>query len=273
MTIYRLALIRQDSLLAACFDRRTTSSFGTEVLDPYQSSPLSHKSAMDHMVDFLLRSNVVADESDQPNLALRRDLANALDIIKWRTHRESYDQLESAEIQYQCQIHHLDLQFGFVKAWLCRPALRHLARLDTDTSGLTIERELYAMCLQSARYCLYAFVKLSTLCDYPFRSWSIIHNGLSTFLLLALSGELKRDADLRATFGELLDLFESGYAIPRADHHDIDQGAHLPPAYTRAIKALRQMFLRDNITTTNDQNTLTSSCNRNLDATNPVIPR
>ena len=116
MTVYRLNLIRQDSLLAACFDRRTVSPLGTEVLDPYHSSPLSHKSAMDHMVDFLLRSSVIADESDEPDLALRRDLANALDIIKRRTHRESNDQLESAKIQYQCQIHHLDLPFGFVKA-------------------------------------------------------------------------------------------------------------------------------------------------------------
>ena len=210
MTTHRLALIRQDSLLAACFDRRTTSPFGTEVLDPYRSSPLSHKSAMDHMVDLVLRSNVVADESDRPNLALRRDLANALDIIKRRTHRKNNDQPDSAEIQYQCQIHHLDLQFGFVKAWLCRPALRHPAHLDTDASSASIEKELYEMCLQSARDCLYAFVKLSTLCDYPFRSWSIIHNGLSTCLLLALSGDLKRDAHLRATFGELLDTCECG---------------------------------------------------------------
>lgn len=273
MTIYRLALIRQDSLLAACFDRRTTSPIGTERLDPYLSSPLSHKSAMDHMVDFVLRSNVVADESDQPNLALRRDLANALEIIKRRTRRDSDDRHESAEIQYQCQMYHLDLQFGFVKAWLCRPALRHPAHSDTDASGKSIERELYAMCLQSARDCLYAFVQLSTLCAYPFRSWSIIHNGLSTFLLLALSGELKRDVHLRATFGELLDTFESGYAIPRVDYHDIGQSAHLPPAYTRATKALRQILLCDSITTTNEQNSSMSSYNHTLNATDPVTPR
>jgi hypothetical protein len=43
---------------------------------------------MDYMVDFILRSDIVGDESDQPNLTLRRDLANSLDIIKRRTHTE-----------------------------------------------------------------------------------------------------------------------------------------------------------------------------------------
>lgn len=254
MTIYRLALIRQDSLLAACFDRRTTSPVGTEILDPYLSSPLSHKSAMDYMVDLILRSNIVADESDRLNLTLRRDLANALDIIKRRTNRVSYDQPESAAIQYQCQIHHLDLQFGFVKAWLCRPALRHLDHLDTNTSAVSMERELYALCLQSSRDCLYAFIQLNTLCVYPFRSWSVIHNGLSSLLLLALTGELRRDPHLRATLGELLDTFESNHAILGADRSITDQGAHLSPAYTRVIKALRQMFLRDSVPFINEKN-------------------
>lgn len=252
-------MIRQDSLLAACFDRRTTSPVGTEILDPYLSSPLSHKSAMDHMVDFILRSNIVGDESNQPNLMLRRDLAKSLDIIKRRTHRESDNQPESADIQHQCQIHHLGMQFGFVKAWLCRPALRRLGCLDSNTSGVVLERELYAMCLQSCRDCLYAVVKLNTLCVYPFRSWSVIHNGLSSLLLLALTGELRRDAHLRATLEELLDTFESSHAISGTDHHATDEGANLSPAYTRAIKALRQMLLRDSNAATNEQDLSTAS--------------
>ena len=270
--MYRLALVRQDSLLAACFDRRTTSPVGTEILDPYLSSPLSHKSAMDYMVDLILRSNIVAEESDRPNLTLRRDLANALDTIKRRTDRVSYDQPESADIQHQCQIHHLDLQFGFVKAWLCRPALRRLDHLDANTSGVSMERELYALCLQSSRDCLYAFVQLNTLCVHPFRSWSVIHNGLSSLLLLALTGELRRDAHLRATLGELLDTFETNHAILGADNLTTDQGTHLSPAYTRAIKALRQMFLRDSIPTTNEQNVTAVSYENYNDTANSAAP-
>jgi hypothetical protein len=213
---------------------------------------------MDHMVDFILRSDIVGDESDQPNLTLRRDLANALDIIRRRTHRESDNQPETADIQYQCQIHHLDMQFGFVKAWLCRPALRRLEYLDTNTSGVALERELYAMCLQSSRDCLYAFVKLNALCVYPFRSWSVIHNGLSSLLLLALTGELRRDANLRATLGELLDTFEGNHAISGADHRALDQSSNLSPAYSRAIKALRQMLLRDSNAATEEENLSTT---------------
>jgi len=214
---------------------------------------------MDYMVDCILRSGVVADESGKPNLILRRDLANALDVIKKRTQRAGNDESQPTDIQHQCQIQHLDLQFGFVKAWLCRPALRGLSHLDADAPDVALQKELYETCLQSLRDCLYAFVQLNTLCVYPFRSWSVIHNGLSSFLLLALTGELQRDAHLHATLGELLYTFESNYATSGADPHDVDQVAHLFPAYTRAVKALRQMFLRDSITTVNGQNTRRAS--------------
>jgi hypothetical protein len=164
------------------------------------------------------------------------------------------------------------MQFGFVKAWLCRPALRHLGRLDTNTSGDVLERELYAMCLQSCRDCLYAFVKLNTLCVYPFRSWSVIHNGLSSLLLLALTGELKRDPHLRATLGELLDTFESNHAISGADHRALDQSSHLSPAYTRAVKALRQMLLRDSNAATNEQDPSTASPEHSRQTANSTAP-
>jgi hypothetical protein len=255
----RLVLIRQDSLLAACFDRRTTSPSGTQILDPYHSGPLSHKSAMDHMVDFVLRSEIIADESDRPNLILRRDLANALDIIKRRTQRENNNRAEPTDIEYQCQIQHLELQFGFVKAWLCRPALRHLVHLDSEAPDASLEKELYATCLQSSRECLYAFVQLNSLCIYPLRSWSVIHNGLSSLLLLALTGEMRRDSHLRTTLGELLDVFESSHAISGGDHQTFEQGAQLSPAYTRAVKALRQMFLRDSDTNASKHDRPTAS--------------
>jgi hypothetical protein len=267
----RLVLIRQDSLLAACFDRRTTSPSGTEILDPHLSSPLSHKSAMDYMVDFVLRSDIIADESDRPNLTLRRDLANALDVIKWRTHRTINDESEPADIEYQCQIQHLDLQFGFVKAWLCRPALRHLGHLDSEAPDASLEKELYEICLQSSRDCLYAFVQLDSLCVYPLRSWSVIHNGLSSLLLLALTGELRRDAHLRATLGELLDMFESNHAISGGDHDTLEQGTQLFPAYTRAVKALRQMFVRDSNANANKQSVSTASCQDHQETTHHAV--
>ena len=270
--MHRLVLIRQDSLLAACFDRRTTSPVGTETLDPHHSSPLSHKSAMDYMVDFVLRSEIVADESDRPNLALRRDLANALDAVKRRTQQESNDRPRPTDIVYQCQIHHLDLQFGFVKAWLCRPALRHRVGLGSEVPDASLEKELYQLCLQSARDCLYAFVKLNSLCVYPLRSWSVIHNGLSSLLLLALTGELRHDSRLRATLGELLDIFESNHTISGGDAPATEQGTCLSPAYTRAVKALRQMLLRDNNAAANGQYVSSASYEHRQDTVRPFVP-
>jgi hypothetical protein len=71
---------------------------------------------MDHTIDLVLRSNIVADELDHPDLGLRRDLVGALGTIKQGTLGDNIDISKSSSIQHQCLIHHLDLQFGFLKA-------------------------------------------------------------------------------------------------------------------------------------------------------------
>lgn len=200
---------------------------------------------MDHMIDLILRSNIVADESEDPDLSLRRDLAGAVDAIKRRTLDDNSHEPELTKIQHQCQIHHLDLQFGFVKAWICRPALRDISRLETNTPDALVQKEVTAICLQSLRDCLYAFVRLNSLCNFATRSWSVIHNGLSSSLLLALTGELRCDSNLHAALGELLEIFEVNHAELENEGTTRDRGSKLSHAYTRAAIALRKMHVRD----------------------------
>lgn len=193
------------------------------------------------MIDSILRSQIVADESHHPDLGLRRDLAKGIDAIRSRTLDDSAREPELTKIQHQCQIHHLDLQFGFVKAWMCRPALRDFGRFETNIPDASVQKEATAMCLQGLRDCLYAFVRLNSLCNYATRSWSVIHNGLSSSLLLALTGELRRDPHLHAALGELLDIFE----VNHAEMGNRDAGTNLSHAYARAVVALRKMYVRD----------------------------
>lgn len=245
VTICRLALIRQDGLLGACFDRRPTSPLGSTQLDPYLPSQLSHKSAMDHMTDLILRSDIMADESRHPDLKLRKDLASALNAIQQKTQMDRTCHPVPTDIQFQCQVHHLDLQFGFVKAWVCRPALRDRAAPEATTQHVSVQQEVVGICLQSLRECLYAFVRLNSLCIYACRSWSVVHNGLSSSLLLALTGELRRDSHLQAALGELIDTFEDNPTTPESEDHTRDHNTNLSPAHTRAILALKKMYLRD----------------------------
>jgi hypothetical protein len=259
ITICRLALLRQDGLLGACFDRTTTSPFGTSRMDPHLPSELSHKAAMDHMIDLMLRSGIVADESQHPDLGLRRDLANAVDAIKRRTQCHRIDPPEPAGIKSQCLIQHLELQLGFVKGWVCRPALRSLGRLNTSTPDTSLQQEVAAICLQGLRESLYGFVRLNSLCNYATRSWSVIHNGLSSSLLLALTGELRRDARLHAALGELLDIFEVNHAALENEDGTTDNGTNLSRAYARAVIALRKMYVRDSHVTRHENSTPTTS--------------
>lgn len=244
ITMTRLALLRQDGLLAACFDQRPTSPVGILRMDPFSSTSLSHNAAMDHMIDRLLRDDILADELENPNLDLRRDLAHAVDAIKRRTQGNDTNRPKPTDIQNQCQILHLDLQFGFVKGWICRPALRNLSHPETDSDAM-LRKEVTEICLQSLRECLYAFVRLNSLCNYASRSWSVIHNGLSSSLLLALTGGLKRDSHLHAALGELLDMFETNQDGSRDENCNDVQSTTLSPAYTRAVVALRKMYTRD----------------------------
>lgn len=201
---------------------------------------------MDHMIDWLLRNDIHADEPENPNFGLRRDLAHAVNAIKRRTQGNDTNRSKPTDIQSQCQILHTDLQFGFVKGWICRPALRNLNHPYSDSDAV-LHKEVTEICLQSLRECLYGFVRLNSLCTYASRSWSVIHNGLSSSLLLALTGELKRDARLHAALGELLDMFETNQDGPGGEHCKDAHSTNLSPAYTRAVIALRKMYLRDKV--------------------------
>lgn len=200
---------------------------------------------MDYMTDLILRSDIVADESNNPDLGIRRDIAGVVDMIKQRTQGNDTSGPKVNSIQSQCEELHLDLQFGFVKGWLCRPALRNSNRPETDGHDAILHKEVITLCLQSLRECLHAFVRLNSLCNYASRSWSVIHNGLSSSLLLALTGELKRDSQLHAALGELLDMFEDDHDRPLCGNRVDPQNTNLSPAYTRAVVALRKMYLRD----------------------------
>jgi hypothetical protein len=109
------------------------------------------------------------------------------------------------------------------------------------------------------RECLYGFVRLNSLCNYATRSWSVIHNGLSSSLLLALTGELRRDARLHAALGELLDIFEVHHAALENEDGTMDNGTNLSRAYARAVIALRKMYVRDMPVTRHEHDTPATS--------------
>jgi uncharacterized protein YvpB len=66
-----------------------------------------------------------------------------------------------------------------------------------------------------------------------------------------------------ATLGKLLDIFEASQIEPGGGDRTTDYGTNLSPAYTRAIVALRKIYVRDskiNVT------------GNNISTTNKIIP-
>lgn len=202
------------------------------------SGDLSHQSAMDHLADLTLRRGCISTEVSSESLRLRSSFADDIEFIKSRAPASPVDTSKAVNIQQRCEMYHLTLQFAFVKAWVCRPALRKVT-LPESTEQLRLH--LVNLCLQSLRECLYAFVSLQALSSYATRSWSVIHNGLSSALLLALMGEARNDAPLQQAFEDLLAMFQDHQSSADDGPPVRCETSTLSAVHSRAVVILQKM--------------------------------
>ncbi|KAK8202157.1 hypothetical protein M8818_005683 [Zalaria obscura] len=123
-------------------------------------------------------------------------------------------------------------------AWLCRPALhnRHSSELRES-----IQQELIETCNRNLLECVRAFVNLLSLSTFASRSWVVIHNGLSSALLLGFLGETLRNPEVRLLQGEIVEIFSKESQDDGVQERDSDSGIDLSRAHLRAVAALRRI--------------------------------
>ncbi|KAA8570311.1 hypothetical protein EYC84_002614 [Monilinia fructicola] len=205
-----LSLAWQDSLLSLCFDRIPVSRPITAAEDLRDN--LSYTEAMHFLCDRTLRSTSLWEYSESPNLA---GILEDVSSVEQNPIEKHWSEWGTASTQHS------------------------LRNRDSITRTST-HSQLVEKCYKNLVECVRAFVQLHSMSIVASRSWSIIHNGLSSALLLGLLGGTARDPEVRKLQGKILDIFSGGQEM--ATSVDYEANPELSPPHARAIAALRKVY-------------------------------
>lgn len=241
----RRCILRQDSLLALSFDHASVTSKATENLRIPQQ--ISYQSAMDQLSLFSLKSGYIAagigGSDSEAEFESRLALISSIDQIRSKTDDHLITLSRAVTINQRCEHFLLDLHFSFVKAWVCRPALR---QPPGSVPPAAPQRRLVETCIGSLRDGSRAFIELYRMCNFACRSWSTIHNGLSSALLLALLGQTSRDQSIFEIIQDLLGLFPpERQEFEDSQTIEDDDEVCLSTSHQRAISVLRRLCSSD----------------------------
>jgi hypothetical protein len=231
----RLSLLWQDSLLSLCFDRLPAfTPAGPESALP---DKLSYKDAMRLLADKALRYTGTKRHQRSPDFtSIATGVARLEDMkLKSGINTESTGMLS---IQERCELHALDLHISFVIAWICRPAVRGRHQSESRTP---LQAQLAQKCNENLVECVRAYVQLHSMSIIATRSWTIIHNALSSALLLGLLGTAVTDPEVRQLLGEVLDIF-SAPEDSQGNRQDLKDDLGLSPPHSRAVSVLRKLY-------------------------------
>ncbi|KAB8299097.1 hypothetical protein EYC80_001215 [Monilinia laxa] len=228
-----LSLVWQDSLLSLCFDRIPVTRPNTTAEDLRDN--LSYTEAMRFLCDRTLRSDSLWKYSESPDLAGILEDVSSVEQIRSKSIGLNGEPHQLNFVQ-RCETSILNLHISFVIAWLCRPALRSRDSIKRTPA----HSQLVDKCYKNLVECVRAFVQLHSMSIVASRSWSVIHNGLSSALLLGLLGGTARDPEVRKLQGKILDIFSGGQEI--ATGLDSETNPELSPPHARAIAALRRVY-------------------------------
>lgn len=232
----RLAIVWQDTLLSLCFDRPpTTPSLSIEASDDCE---LSHAEAM----YILCNKTQLAMSADRREGDFASLLSNVLGIekIASQTARHLQSQSNCSTIAQHCQFFVFNLNISFAIAWLCRPTMRSHNSLGVQDARL--KAQLRAKCKTNLIQCVQSYIQLNSISIVASRSWAIIHNGLSSALLLGLLDTSKTDSQIRDLLSDILNLLSTEERL--SDDGDTKSDAWLSKPHERAIAALRNMYFR-----------------------------
>jgi hypothetical protein len=231
----RLSLLWQDSLLSLCFDRLPAfTPSGPENVLP---DKLSYRDAMRLLADKALRSTSTKRHQSSPDfISIANDVAR-LEDMKLKSGINSGN-TGMLSIQERCESHALDLHISFVIAWICRPAVRgrHQSELRTP-----LQVQLVQKCNENLVECVRAYVQLHSMSIIATRSWTIIHNALSSALLLGLLGTAATDPEVRQLQGGVLDIF-SAPENRQGNRQELKDDLELSPPHSRAVSVLKKLY-------------------------------
>ncbi|EXJ90724.1 hypothetical protein A1O1_03828 [Capronia coronata CBS 617.96] len=240
-------IVWQDSLLSACFDRAPVTAIKS--VAPLSILGADNKSfkyeeamyALGHLLLKLCARNHTIEPQTPTQEGILSDLNEAQHIISNLCEnirvREKCDTL-----QHLVQHHCFKLHSSFTIGTLLRPSLspRRWGHLAAD------QKQVFAsQCIESYISSLEAFLDLHAVSIAASRSWAMLHNGLTSALVLAITGQTRRRPSVARLNSRL---FET---LTRYSAED-EQGGHFWGPHSRAISALKKIDLRRNAETTQE---------------------
>lgn len=203
----RWAIVWQDSLLCTCFDRSPVTAVRS--IDPLvvltsKGQRLTYSEGM-YALSHLLMVTFATRHSIVPSVPTHEEILSEVSKVNHigsqlceniRT-REQCDSLE-----HLTQHHCFKLHSFFTIGTLLRPSLspKRWVNMAPDQ-----KQDLAARCIQSYTSSLEAFIQLHTVSIAATRSWSILHSGLASALVLAITGQTKRNLQVAQLQSRLIE--------------------------------------------------------------------
>ncbi|TVY38971.1 hypothetical protein LOCC1_G006390 [Lachnellula occidentalis] len=228
------ALVWQDSLLSLCFDRPPVTT--PSISDKELVGELRYQDAMNLLCDRTLRS--VRDKANTPNFVAILENVYRIEEIYQNSIANTANQ-SRLSISKRSEMFALRLHISFVIAWICRPALANSRSPEqrTETQLILIEK-----CHANLLGCIRAFVRLHSIKTLAFRSWPVIHNGLSSALLLGLLGATNTNFEVRQLQGEILDILSAESDYDSGQKQGVGANIELSAPHARALAVLRRLY-------------------------------
>ena len=242
LTVSRWAVIWQDSLLSLGFDRpaATAIDFKDAVFAPEVATEgLSYREAMYVVCKQALRITVRNRETSVNVDEILQDVAE-LDTLFSRVQPRIRSVADAKLLHDRIQFYSLRINCSFTLATLLRPSLsREKWRFMPPE-----QKESFASrCRFHLTECLRAYVRLQSFTTAATRSWALLHNSLSSALLLAIIGETNRNTKVRDLQGQLIDFLTKA----TAEEPDIADNVESPKIWgphARALVALKALHSR-----------------------------
>ena len=167
---------------------------------------LSYTNAMQALSNITLEHLSRKSYSQTPNFAASIESVSKVENIQYKSRSVTNNAAVRHTIQQRCEGFTLSLHLAFVAAWICRPAFRSRSNLE---SNVELRQSLIEKCRESLITCVQAFINLHGLRILSSRSWTILHNGLSSALLMSLLNFGTRTSEAHQLQGDIINTLAS----------------------------------------------------------------
>lgn len=230
-----LTIAQQDCILSLCYDRPTALAYMPFLPFKSQTSdqqPLTFRDAMWEISNIGLRL-LATSLPLRANTESMLERLKEIDQLMLQAADHLQDQSRCHDLQQRAQFFLLSQHRSFAITAICRPTFRKLQDMNGDTQVLDIQSIGKNALLQAVK----SFLSLHTISVYPTRSWTCIHEALSSALLLTILGETRTSRETSLVQNKLIDVLLS------RDQDDSGQSGNnaLSSSHFKALRALQTL--------------------------------